>query len=253
MTQRTLASPAVLIAVAAVSTALVWLVTMIFSVNVPDTRGFFNIGETMVFTSALIFGPIIGAFAGGLGSCLADLFLGYWYYAPATFVIKACEGAIVGILGRRRPQFRSKLSWKAFTLCAGLMIGTLLGVIGSVYYSGTVQLYLGIPPPQNPNVVFFVPTEFWYVLGAAIVFLIALTGFVLEPEFGWLAFSTLLGGAAMVTGYYLYQNFLLFPLFGIPVIAVAEIPINIGQMLVGSVVALPTARILLRSVPQLKS
>jgi uncharacterized membrane protein len=253
MSRQILESPVVLIALSAVCTALVCLVTMIFSVNVPDTRGFFNIGETMVFTTALVCGPIVGAFAGGVGSSLADLFLGYWYYAPATLVIKACEGAIVGVFGRRRPQFRSKLSWKAFTVCTGLVIGTFLGVIGSFYYSGTVQLYLGIPPPENPNVVFSVPPEFWYVVGAAVVFLIALAGSVLEPEFGWLAFTTLLGGAVMVTGYFLYQNFLLFPLFGIQAIAVAEIPINIGQMLVGSVVALPTARILRRSVPQLES
>lgn len=251
MTRRTLGSPVALTALAAVCTALVCLVTMIFSVYIPDTQGFFNIGETMVFTTALVCGPIVGGFAGGVGSCLADIFLGYWYYAPATLVIKASEGALVGILGRRRPQFLSKLSWKTFTLCTGLIIGTLLGVIGSVYYSGTVQLFLGIPPPTDPNVVFSVPPMFWYVLGAIVVLLISSAGFLLEPEFGWLAFATLLGGAVMVTGYFLYQNFFLFRLFGIEVIAIAEIPINIGQMLVGSVAALPIARVLRRSVPQL--
>jgi hypothetical protein len=135
----------------------------------------------------------------------------------------------------------------------GLLIGILLGGIGSVYYSGEVQLYLGIPPPPNPNVTFFVPPEIWYFLGALVVFLIALAGFILEPEFGWLAFTTLIGGAIMVTGYFLYQKFLLFPLFGIEAVAVAEIPINIGQMLIGAIVALPTVKILKRSLPQLKS
>jgi hypothetical protein len=57
----------------------------------------------------------------------------------------------------------------------------------------------------------------------------------------------------MVTGYFLYQKFLLFPLFGIEAVAVAEIPINIGQMLIGAIVALPTVKILKRSLPQLKS
>jgi hypothetical protein len=75
----------------------------------------------------------------------------------------------------------------------------------------------------------------------------------LDPEFGWLAFSTLIGGGVMVTGYFLYQNFLLFPLFGIQAVAVAEIPINIGQMLIGLIVALPIVRIMLRRLPQFKS
>jgi uncharacterized membrane protein len=252
VTPRASGSTAIQLALAAVSTSLVCVVTMVFSINVPDTRGFFNIGETMIYAAALLFGPVIGAFAGGVGAGFADLLLGYWYYAPATLVIKALEGGIVGILGRGRPRFRSEVSWKTFTFGMGLVIGVLLAVIGSIYYSGMVELRLGIPPPENPNVTFMVPPELWYLLGAAVIISITLAGFVLEPEFGWLAFSTLVGGVIMVTGYFLYQNFLLLPLFNIEAIAVAEIPINIGQMLIGLVVALPIVRIMLRSMPQLK-
>lgn len=57
----------------------------------------------------------------------------------------------------------------------------------------------------------------------------------------------------MVAGYFVYEQFLLFPLFGITgVFAPAEIPINIGQMLVGVLVAVPVVKILSRSLPQLK-
>jgi len=62
----------------------------------------------------------------------------------------------------------------------------------------------------------------------------------------------LIGGATMVAGYYLYQRFVLYPLFGIEVLALAEIPVNIGQMLIGLVIALPVVRIVRRSFPQLK-
>jgi hypothetical protein len=85
-----------------------------------------------------------------------------------------------------------------------------------------------------------------------VALLITLAGFVLEPEIGWLAFTTLVGGSVMVTGYFLYQNFILFPLFGIEAVAIAEIPVNIGQMLIGLVIALPVVKILRRSLPQLK-
>jgi len=33
--------------------------------------------------------------------------------------------------------------------------------------------------------------------------------------------------------------YFLFPLFGIEAIAVAEVPINIGQMTIGSIIAIP--------------
>lgn len=252
MVQKTSASTAVRLALAAVSTSLVCVATMIFSVYVPATRGFFNVGETMIYIAALLFGPVTGAFAGGVGSSLADVLLNYWYYAPATLVIKACEGAVVGILGRRKPKFHSRQMWMVFTLVIGLVIQALVGVIGASYLSGTTELRLGIPPPENPNVIFFVPPAMWFVLGALVALLVSLTGLMTEPEVGWLVFTTLIGGAVMVTGYFLYQQFLLFPLFGIGVFAPAEIPINIGQMLIGVVVALPTVKILLRSLPQLK-
>jgi uncharacterized membrane protein len=246
------ASTPIGLALTAVSTSLVCVATIVFSFYVPQTRGFFNIGETMVFTTAILFGPVIGAFAGGVGSMLADILLGYPYYAPATLIIKATEGAIVGFLSRKKPNF-SRKSWKAFTFLIGLIIGISLSTIGSVYYTGEVELALGIPQLVTLNAVFSISPVFWYVIGAFIVLLVTLMGLIFEPELGWLVFATLLGGATMVTGYFIYQQFLLFPLFNIAVIAFAEIPVNIGQMLVGLVVAIPIVKIVMRSVPQLKS
>ena len=91
-------TPTIQLAITAVFTSLVAVATMVFSIYVPSTRGFFNIGETMIFITALLFGPLIGSFAGGVGSMVADILLGYPHYAPATLVIKACEGGIVGFL-----------------------------------------------------------------------------------------------------------------------------------------------------------
>jgi hypothetical protein len=140
----------------------------------------------------------------------------------------------------------------SFTLIMGISIGILVALIGASYLSGTTELHIGIPPPENANVIFFVPPEMWYALGGFVAVLVSLTGIWAKPEVGWLVFTTLVGGTIMVTGYFLYQQFLLFPLFGIGVFAPAEIPINIGQMLVGILVAIPVVKILLRSLPQLK-
>jgi len=247
MKRRTTASTTIQLSITAIFTSLVFVATTIFSIYVPQTKGFFNIGETMVYTTALVFGPFVGAFAGGVGSMLADLFLGFPHYAPATLVIKACEGAVVGVLTKKKLKFSSKLQWKLFTVTFGLIAGVLLGAIGSLYYSGSVELYIGFPPPESPTLNLFVPREFWYSLGVLVILLISLTGFVFEPEFGWFVFSIFIGGSLMITGYFLYQQFFL------GVLAVAEIPVNIGQMTIGLIVALPIVRAIWRSLPSLKS
>ena len=245
MTQPTPASTTIKLAITAIFTSLVCVATMVFSIYVPQTRGFFNIGETMVYITALLFGPLIGAFAGGVGSMFADLLLGYPQFAPATLIIKACEGGIVGALGRKRLKFGSKLQWKALTFAVGLITGVLLGGIGSLYYSGPVEFYLGYLP-ENPTSILFIPPIFWYLMGALVVLLIALTGFVFEPEFGWLILTILVGGLEMVTGYFLYEQFFL------GVVAIAEVPVNIGQMTVGLIVSIPVVRAVWRSLPSLR-
>ena len=205
----------------------------------------------MVFTTAILFGPVIGAFAGGVGSMLADILLGYPHYAPATLIIKATEGAIVGFLSRKKPNFSPK-SWKAFTFLLGLIIGISLSIIGTIFYTGEVELALGIPQLITVDTVLAISPVFWYVIGALVVVLITLAGLVFEPEIGWLVFTTLIGGSMIVIGYFIYQQFLLFPLFNIEVLAIAEIPINIGQVLIGLIVAIPIVKIVTRSIPQLK-
>ena len=235
------------LAVAAVFTALVCVVTIIFSIYVPETRGFFNIGESMVFLSAILFGSFVGAFAGGIGSMLADLLLGYPHYAPATLIIKACEGAIVGTLKKRNPKFSSKLNWKFFTLILGVVAGFLLGWVGTACFSGEAELTLG-----TGSFMLYVPAEFWLLLGVITAFSIAVLGLLTDPEFGWTVFSVITGGFIMVLGYFLYQQFFIGPLFNIEVVAIVEIPVNIGQMIVGAIIALPIAKIIWRALPYLK-
>jgi len=233
--------------VTAVFTALVCVATIIFSIYIPATEGFFNIGESMVFLSALFFGPFVGAFAGGVGAALADLLLGFPHYAPATIIVKACEGAVVGALKKRNPKFSSRLDWKFFTALLGIIAGLLLGWVGTAYFSGEAELTLG-----TGSFMLYVPAEFWLFLGGITAFSIVALGFLTGPEFGWTVFSVITGGFIMVLGYFLYQLFLIGPLFNIQVVAIVEIPVNIGQMIIGAAVALPIAKIIWRALPYLK-
>ncbi len=72
--------------------------TFVAKVPIPGTGGYFNFGDIMVMTTALLFGWRVGAFAGGVGSALADLIGGYTQFAPVTFVVKGVEGFLVGLL-----------------------------------------------------------------------------------------------------------------------------------------------------------
>ncbi len=85
------------IAAMAIMGALTTVVTM-FALPFAPTGGFFNLGDAIVMTTAIVFGPIIGGVAGGLGSALADLLLGYSAFAPFTLIIKGLEGFIIGTI-----------------------------------------------------------------------------------------------------------------------------------------------------------
>lgn len=234
------------ISAAAIFTALVCAATMIFTIYVPATRGFFNIGETMVYTTALLFGPFVGAFAGGIGSMLADLLLGYPVYAPATLVIKALEGTIVGFLSRKGLSFGSKSSWKVFTILIGAVVAATTWYIGTTYYSGDVEASIGFPFTGYTTFYLNVPQTFWILVAAVVAVGISSVGFIYEPQLGWMVVSVLVGGLEMVLGYFLYEYWL----FGSE--ALLEIPINIGQMTVGLLVSAPIVKVIWRRLPGVK-
>jgi uncharacterized membrane protein len=316
MTRRKTALTTTQLALTPIFVALVAVATMVFTIYIPATTGYFNVGDAVIYVAAILFGPYVGAIAGGVGAAISDALLAP-VFAPATLVIKAFEGGIVGSLSRRAlkggriflvgagfifvtlivtiallsttvfgttffsgPWFsgsqmsiynsvlnslffagyllilvwaishlgtqQMRAQWKTFTFVLGLVTGTLLVVIGSMYYSGQVQLFLGVPPPQTPTLTFSVPVEFWYAIGLLIIALTTYIGYRLEPEFGWLVLAIFLGGLEMVAGYFLYEQFVL------GYAAILEVPVNIGQMLVGLVLAIPIARAVRRALPTLR-
>lgn len=67
-------------------------------ISVPDHPGYFHLGDAVIFSAALLFGPKTGFMAGAAGSALADLILGLPMWAPYSFVIKGSAGYVVGVL-----------------------------------------------------------------------------------------------------------------------------------------------------------
>ena len=78
--------------------ALTTVATMVVQIPTPPTQGYINVGDSMIYVSALLFGPLAGLLAGGIGSALADWLTGYGQFAPYTLVIKGLEGLVVGLI-----------------------------------------------------------------------------------------------------------------------------------------------------------
>ncbi|MGC8936125.1 MAG: ECF transporter S component [Candidatus Methanomethylicaceae archaeon] len=212
-------------------TGLVTVSTLIFTVYVPATRGYFNIGESAVYLVALLAGPYVGAFAGGVGSMLADLSLGYLFFAPATLVIKGIEGGILGALSRRIPVL-SERSWRILSFCVAFLLSTSIFLIGRGYYVGSSEFSIGLPGMIS-TINIPLTEAFWGAVATLSFVTLVLVSFMVRPEVGWLLLSCAISGSVMVLGYYLYEQFVL------GFVAIAEVPFNIGQVLVGTIVAVP--------------
>ncbi len=82
----------------------------LISVPAPTANGYLNPGDCFVILSGWLLGPFYGCLAGGIGSAISDLVLGYASYAPATLIIKGFM-AIVSyfIFTRLSKIFRGKV------------------------------------------------------------------------------------------------------------------------------------------------
>ena len=121
------------IAAIGVMGALATIATMIFAFPVPAISGYFNFGDVIVQISALVFGPVVGALAGGLGSGLADLLGGWYTWVIPTTIIKGVEGYVVGTLAgdkESRTLQKTIIAWAA---------GSIVIVVG--YFLVQVFMY----------------------------------------------------------------------------------------------------------------
>ncbi len=100
-TQYRRQSITLIVAQAGIMAALVAVATFLIQIPIPATKGYLNFGDIVIFVSALTFGPIVGGFAGGVGSAISDIVSGYAYFSPFTLVIKGLEGLIAGLIANR--------------------------------------------------------------------------------------------------------------------------------------------------------
>jgi len=93
-------SSAKTLSIGAVLTALVYVMTSI-SVRMPPPLGAWHIGDVASFMAGILFGPLIGAFASGVGAALFDVWNPLWgssfiIWAFPTFFIRGLMGYLLG-------------------------------------------------------------------------------------------------------------------------------------------------------------
>ncbi len=127
------------IASISVSTALVVVMTIIVQIPIPLTEGYINVGDSIIFLTAILFGPIAGIIAGGIGSALADVISGYAHWALFTLLIKGLEGFVVGISFNLLSN-KGDLTTIKTKLLAGLsmVFGCVIMVFG-YYFAGWIM------------------------------------------------------------------------------------------------------------------
>jgi uncharacterized membrane protein len=122
------------ISIIAIFTALNFVATYWIQIPIPATGGYINVGDIAVMFTALLFGPIIGGIAGGLGSMISDIFSPYIIYAPATLIIKGLEGFLIGLISNPRGRF-GRISYRDIL---AVIIGGILIPFGYFIYEAFI-------------------------------------------------------------------------------------------------------------------
>lgn len=118
--------------------SLVVIGTMLIQVPTP-TKGYIHIGDSMVYLSGILLGPLFGGLAAAIGSLLADLFSGYGIYAPATFFIKGLDAMAVGYFYRLMCFDGQSIYKKGRAFILSFLAGGLIMVLG--YFAYETFLY----------------------------------------------------------------------------------------------------------------
>ncbi|MFX1293639.1 MAG: ECF transporter S component [Promethearchaeota archaeon] len=132
----------VIIAITSIMTALVCAVTYSFPILVNAlTGGYFNIGEIVIFIAAILFGPFVGGFAGGVGAALADAIVAP-QFVIGTLPIKFLEGFVVGYIIYTAKLKNWLIDWNTWKerglIIAAVVIGGIIMVMGYFFF----ELYI---------------------------------------------------------------------------------------------------------------
>lgn len=107
------------IALVALMSALSVILALFFIIPLPLTKGYVNLLEVGIYTSAVLFGRKTAGFVGGISGALLDLISGYPQWLLASAIIHGLQGAIAG---NARTQSRPLLRGFSLAAASAVMI-----------------------------------------------------------------------------------------------------------------------------------
>ena len=84
--------------------------------------GIIHPGDSIIYITAIFFGPLAGAFVGGIGHSLANLLSDTAVWAPWTFAIKGIMGSVVGLIAHNAVQIKNARLWIALIISTAILI-----------------------------------------------------------------------------------------------------------------------------------
>ncbi|MDF9823868.1 putative membrane protein [Breznakia sp. PF5-3] len=132
------------IVVCGFGTAMVFLLTVFIVVPMP-AMGYVNFGDSGILLFASIVNPLAAAFIGGVGSAMADIYLGYSQYALFTLIIKGLEGLFVAYLFHKLPY-----KYRFLSFGVGILV-----MIGGYYITDVILLsdFIAVLPAVQGNLI----------------------------------------------------------------------------------------------------
>ena len=222
--------------------ALVTIATMIFVIPVPFTNGYIHLGDSMIFLSVFILGYKYGAIAAGVGSALADIFVGYANWAPWTLCIKGMMALLMGLAIEKSMNNKRNLViislvtaglWALFNFVVNAVISTNLGSNPEQLYTEEINNLTSLGEFVNK-----VQSQLMLFALLIPVFLIIISIYFRKRDIlvikGYQILSMTLAGLFMVFGYYIAGGIM----YGNFAISAFSIPWNMVQFIIGFFIAM---------------
>lgn len=223
--------------------ALTFISTSILAFPVAFTNGYIHLGDGFVMSCGVILGKRNGALAAGIGSALADIYLGYASWAAPTFVIKALMAYLVGYiyedLSNKGRIYRLITGFTALWVSFMLIIGKIIGSHKNVAASSDALLSDGIIADTAELGARTSFTSNALIIGVILIPMIYLIIYVLVKKNHQLAvflvktITFLTAGTLTIILYYIAAGFM----YGNWTVPVFSVPSNLLQYLIGIVIA----------------
>lgn len=148
----------------ALLTALIIIGTIIIRIPIPGgSGGYVNFGDLFIFLGASMFGPLIGAIAGGVGSAMADILSGGAHWAGFSLIIKALMGFAVG-------KFAYNKKFHSTRNLIGVIFAIIILVIGYYIAESIIMgnIYIGLTAIPYNIVQGVISAIIYFIIGRKI-------------------------------------------------------------------------------------